>query len=147
MAAGARRRAATLTGLVAGLKNLRVHMARMLEPAATALRGAACPILIQVGDGMTPGVPAREAWSKVRDREARRGGKLDALTREDFNALDGLFDQLGETGREQQAILIGDAIRALQENLSTAGARARECERLYGTLGLLTGLMLALIAL
>lgn len=121
-------------------------MLRMLETASQALSASDCPLLRQTGAAMTPGVSAREAWAAVCAAESRRFGGLDALTREDREALDGLFDGLGESGRGQQAILLSETLKALEQNLESAAARAREAERLYGSLGLLTGLMLALIA-
>lgn len=132
-----------LTGLIRGLEDLRAHMTRMLEPAAQALGFTDCPLLRLIGAAMAPGVSAREAWSKVCAAENRRG--MDALVQEDREVLDQLFEHLGESGREQQNRLLGEAARRLRENLEDACARAGEAERLYGTLGLLLGLMLALI--
>ena len=120
-------------------------MTRMLEPAARALTLTGCPLLEKTGAAMTPGVSAGEAWKTVKAREDRRGGGMDALTREDREALDRLFEHLGESGREQQARLLNDAVTTLEGNLGSARAREGEAERLYGSLGLLVGLMLALI--
>ena len=147
MASGCRRRAKVLTGLVSGLEDLRVHMTRMLEPAPQALAFTDCPVLRAVGAAMVPGVSAGEAWTRVRAEEGRRGGGIDALTREDLDALDALFEYLGESGRQQQERLLADAGRALARNLESARVCAGEAERLYVSLGLLTGLMLALIVL
>ena len=147
MASGCRRRVKVLTELAAGVDDLRVHMTRMLEPAPQALSFTDCPALRQVGAAMTPGVSAREAWAKVRAEESRRGGQLDALTREDLEALDSLFEHLGESGRVQQERLLTDAARALERNLESARESAGEAERLYVSLGVLTGLMLALIVI
>ena len=77
----------------------------------------------------------------------RRRDSPAALTSEDRTALDGLFSQLGESGREQQDILLTGTISALNRSLEAAEARAREAEKLYLSLGVLVGLMLALIAL
>ena len=147
MASGCRRRVKVLTGLVSGLEDLRVHMTRMLEPAPQALSVTDCPVLRAVGAAMTPGVSAGEAWARVRAREGRRGGGIDALAREDLEALDGLLEHLGESGRQQQERLLTDAGRALARNLESARACAGEAERLYVSLGLLTGLTLALVVL
>ena len=119
----------------------------MLEPVATALAGAECPAYERVGRAMRPGVSAGETWTGVAIAERRRGGLIDALTSEDRTALDGLFSQLGESGREQQDILLTGTISALNRSLEAAEARAREAEKLYLSLGVLVGLMLALIAL
>lgn len=122
-------------------------MMRMLQPTAQALSAAECPILVRTGAAMAPGVSAAEAWAEVRAAQGRRGGQLDALAQDDLRALDAFFDELGETGRECQALMLSETIDALERNLEIAGERAQEAERLYGALGLLTGLMLALIAL
>ena len=120
-------------------------MTRMLEPASRALVQTDCPLLGKVGAAMTPGVSAGEAWQAVCGAENVRGGDMDALTREDREALNALFEHLGECGRQQQDERLCDAVRALHQNLEGARVRAGEAEKLYGSLGLLVGLMLALI--
>ena len=142
-----RRRAETLSALIQGIRVLRVHMIRMLEPVDIALISSECPVIAQAGKTMQPGECAGEAWRRVAEREARRGGMIDTLTLEDKRAVDGLFDQLGENGRDQQDILLSATLEALSKNLSEAEKRAGEAERLYLSLGLLTGLMLALIVI
>ncbi len=143
----ARRRVETLTGLIQGVRVLRVHMIRMLEPVSIALTASECPALEQLGRAMKPGDSAGRTWRVVAERETRPGGLMDVLTLEDRRALDTLFNQLGESGREQQDILIASTLEALGKNLSDAEKRAGEAERLYLSLGLLTGLMLALIVI
>ena len=49
MASAARRRAKLLNRLIHGIRVLRVHMIRMLEPVDAALAGSECPALEQVG--------------------------------------------------------------------------------------------------
>lgn len=142
-----RRRAETLAALIQGVRVLRVHMIRMLEPVSLALTASECPVLEKVGRAMSPGECAGTAWNRVSARESRRGGLIDALAPEDRHALDGLFDQLGESGRKQQEIILSATLNALGKNLSHAEKKAVEAERLYLSLGLLAGLMLALIVI
>ena len=122
-------------------------MVRMLEPLSTALAATDCSLLVRVGKAMSPGTGAWEGWSRVTDRELRRGGLIDALTSEDRRVMDALFIHLGETGREQQEQLLGETIAGLGKQLEAAEAGARESERLCLSLGLLTGLMLALVVI
>jgi len=147
LAGSSRRRASLLEGLVRGVKLLRVHMTGMFEPLAQSLSRTEVPTFDAVADAMRGGMSANDSWEAVKRREFRRGGMLDALTREDQQALDELFSRLGESGRDAQDILLDGASKRLAENLESARVRAREAEKLYGSLGLLTGLMLALIAM
>lgn len=136
-----------LKALIQGLHTLRAHMVRMLEPVSTALAATEVAVFVRVVQSITPGSAAGENWERVSAKERRRGGSLDALTHEDCRALDELFAHLGESGREQQDILLGETIAALRKNLEAAEADARESERLSLSLGLLVGLMLALIVI
>lgn len=122
-------------------------MTGMLETVKQALCDADCDILAGIGSSMTPGGSAWEAWQAYSRRQARRGGRIDALTREDRQLLSGLFRHLGESGREAQELLLAGAIASLDRSLDAARLRAAEADRLYGSLGLLTGLMLALIVI
>ena len=126
---------------------LRVRMMRMLEPVNLALSGAECLLLERVGAAMGAGNSAGEVWQQVKARERKRGGMIDALQSEDLRILDSLFSRLGESGREQQEILLEGARAALDKNLSEAEQKARESERLYLSLGTMVGLILALVVI
>ncbi len=145
MAGAARRRVRLLEALIEGVRRMRPHMIGMFEPVKRALEASGCPILEAVGGGMDPGVTASAAWARARKAEGRRGGGIDALSAEDLEILDGLFEQLGETGRDQQELLLNGVCAALQRNLEDARRRVGEADRLYISLGALTGLMIALI--
>lgn len=144
---GAHRRVELLDSLCRGLRLLKLNMTSMFEPLAHALSSTHCPLLEQVGRALRPGTDAASAWNAVCAREARRGGSMDALCGEDRQVLEGLFRHLGESGRDAQELMLEAAIRRLDENLRAARARALEADRLYISLGLLIGLMLALIVL
>lgn len=145
MAGAARRRVRLLEALIQGIKRMRPHMIGMFEPVKRALEASLCPPLEAVGRAMGPGVGAAEAWARVRGAESRRGGGIDALTPEDVEIMNGFFDQLGETGRDQQELLLTGVCAALEGNLEAARRRVGEADRLYISLGALTGLMIALI--
>ena len=97
-----------------------MHMIRMLEPVDAALAGSECPALEQVGRYMQPGVSARDAWQTMKRQARRRGGAIDALTSGDCEVLEAFFSQLGESGREQQSILLDGTLEALRGKLLDA---------------------------
>ena len=141
-----RQRAALLRALTEGLKVLRIHMMGMFEPIQDALAHSDCPLLRSVSSQMKEGISAREAWQAVRKAESRwRGGSVGALEEADCAILDRFFDCLGESGREEQELLLEGTVQALEAQREMAERRSAEADRLYLKLGLLIGLMLALI--
>ena len=94
---------------------------------------------------MTPGMSAREAWSRMRSAPMRRRDGLETLTGADLQTLDAFFEKLGEVSRAEQGMILSGTIRTLEENLESARSFAGEAERLYGSLGLMVGLMIALL--
>lgn len=137
----ARRRAAALRALLEDAKVLRVQMVSMFEPVPLSLSRARSPLLREVGAAMEGGLSAGEAWKRVRGRRAG------ALSNADREVLDGLFAHLGESGRERQELLLSSAAERLRLLLDEAADRAKRAERLYGTLGLLLGLLLAVLVI
>ena len=144
MAGSARRRYEMLQELVRGIRLLRIHMISMFEPLQQSLSRTGAQLFEMVGDAMKPGVSAGEAWREIRRRETRRGGRIDALNREDLRAFDQLFSHLGESGRDVQDVLLDGAATILGKNLESAEKKAREADRLYVSLGFMTGLAIAL---
>ena len=144
-AEAARRRGCTLRALTDGLKVLRIHMTGMLEPVQSALVAANCALYSMVAEGMAGGRSAGESWRSVRAAALRRGGPGDALSEADARVLDGLFDRLGESGRAEQGTLIGATLESMEALRDQAEKKAAEAGRLHMSLGLLVGLMLALI--
>lgn len=120
-------------------------MTNMLEPVRDALSGAGCNVLTEVGTGMSAGVSAGESWSRLKAVQRRRGGMLDALNANELQVLDRLFERIGESGREAQAVLIEGTLVAMEPLAEAARRTAGEADRLYLSLGVLIGLMLALI--
>ena len=141
---GSRRRLSALRELAEGLRRLKLHMTGMFEPLRHSLEAAACPLLGQVAAEMEGGRSAGEAWSRLKARPLR-GGPGEVFATEDLRLLDHLFDRLGESGREDQAMLLSGTLGALEERIESARVKAGEAERLYGTLGVLVGLMLAIM--
>ncbi len=147
LADGARRRAETLQALLEATKRLRVHMTSLFEPVQLALERSDAPLYALIAQAMTGGGSAASAWDRVRRGASRRGGAIDSLIDADRQALGDLFAGLGQSGREEQDLLLTGAIEALERLCEAARAKRREADRLYGTLGLLIGLMLALIVI
>lgn len=147
LADAARRRANALRAIAEGLRVLRIHMTGMLEPVQNALERANCPLFTSVAEQMRTGMSADAAWRSLRQRALRRGGVCDALTQRDAQALDVLFERLGQSGREEQEALLDGAMADIERLREAAAKRAGEADRLYVSLGLLIGLMLALIAI
>ena len=142
-----RRRFRVLSALAEDLQVLRIHMTGMLQPVQCALEKSACPLMKRVAEGMRQGRSASDAWQAVRDSVLRRGGSGDALSPDDLAALDALFGQLGQSGREEQEALLGASLEAVTRLRDGALQKAGEADRLYVSLGFLVGLMLALIVI
>ena len=143
----AHRRASALKAVTQGVKNLRVHIVNMSEPLQNALDQSECPLLSRVGRQMRQGMSADESWNSLKPVMRRSGGPADALCASDTEVLDRMFERLGQSGRDAQDILLAGAVQSLERLCESAIAKAGEADRLYVTLGLLIGLMLALIVL
>ena len=147
LADGARRRAQTLKSLAEATRRLRVRMTSLLEPVQVALEHSECELFASVAGAMSGGESAALAWKRVQAKATKRGGAIDSLTDGDREALDNLFASLGQTGREEQDLLLSSAAEAFDKLNEAARVKQREADKLYGTLGLLIGLMLALIVI
>ena len=142
-----RRRYRVLAALAEDLQTLRIHMTGMLMPLQCALDRAGCALMKQVAEGMRQGRSAADAWQSIRGSVMRRGGPADALAAEDIGVLDTLFGQLGQSGREEQGVLLDASMETVNRLRESALKRAGEADRLYVSLGFLIGLMLALIVI
>lgn len=147
LADGARRRAEALRSIAEGLRRLRVRMTGMFEPVSGALAQSGCALFETVAETMGDGASAGEAWRNMLRKPARRGSPVEYLTDADRHALSQLFDALGQSGREEQEILLAAALQSIEALRTGAEAKLGEADRLYAKLGLLVGLMLALIVL
>ena len=142
-----RRRYRVLAALAEDMQTLRIHMTGMLMPLQCALDRAGSALLKQVAEGMREGRSAADAWQSIRGSAVRRGGPADALSAEDIGALDTLFGQLGQSGREEQEALLDASMETVSRLRDGALKKAGEADRLYVSLGFLIGLMLALIVI
>lgn len=122
-------------------------MLGLLESTDMALSGNSSNLLRAVGERMTGGVSASEAWQTVAPELRRRGGAADCLEEGDVQLLDRFFSGLGVSGREEQQLLFEGTIRELEERTEAARGTSVQADRLYLTLSTLIGMMLALIVI
>ena len=137
------RRARMLAELMDAIQLLRVHMLDRLLPMKAALERSQSFALNETGAAMD-GTSAAAAWQIVKERQLRRGGKLDCLSARDIDVLDKLFESLGTTGISEQRPIIDGTIKELGLLEAAAKAECNEKGRLYTTLGALAGVALVI---
>lgn len=145
LAWGFSRRCRLLEEMLEALRMLRIQIVRMLEPLDRALRQCGSPIFARAADELSIAASVHDAWKAICARECRRGGVADSLVRQDLEALDKLFGQLGESGREAQDAAIRACVASLELALDAAHQRAATAGRLYTSVGFLTGLAIAVL--
>lgn len=145
MAQGAQRRLRTILELMDGLKRLRIQMVEQLETLSRALAQSGSPILTAVSALICETVGAQEAWMHLCRKECARGGRLDGMTLRELEPLGRMFEQLGASGRSEQAQIVESCLAALEDSRREAQERALQAARLYPTVGGLVGLMLAVL--
>ena len=145
MAWSAARRQRLTGGILDALRMLRVQVVSMLEPLDRALRQTDLPLFVSVADALAGAGCASEAWQTVCARECRRGGMADCLEQGDRDVLDRLFEHLGESGRTAQDAAIRACIEAMEAIHAEAGERAATTGKLYGSVGFLMGLAIAVL--
>ena len=147
MLAGAQeRRARALHEAGEAVRRLRVEMLERNMPLKEAL--LTCGGLFSEAAGaMETGSGPGEAYEQAMEKLGVRGGDFDCLTEDDRTALRRLFTGLGSGGAQAQRLLIEDAQEELTRLEKKAVSKREEQGRLYGSLGALSGIALALIML
>lgn len=147
MLAGAQeRRARALHEAGEAVRRLKVEMLERNMPLKEAL--AVCGGLFSsAAEEMESGSGPGCAYEQAMDRLSARGGSLDCLTEADRTALRRLFSGLGEGGAQAQRLLLEDAQEELERLEKQAVRKREEQGKLYGSLGALSGIALALIML
>jgi stage III sporulation protein AB len=143
LSGAAARRAKTLSELLAAVSSLRGRMLDRLMPVRAALDGN-CQAFRRVAQAMEGGKTAMQAWESVKKELTGRGGPLDCLSAEDEAILDGLFLSLGSGAQSEQKRLLDDTEESLKEKLRKAKEDAEASKKLFGKLGALAGLALAI---
>ena len=134
------RRAALLSELFTVLRPLRIAMLERLMPLPDALRETEHISWIAIANSINDGMGVRSAWQQYRDEQLQPGHALDCLTDADLRLLDLFFDQLGQSGLIEQAVLMDIAETGMKRQLDEAQAQFHEQSKLYSNLGLLLGL-------
>lgn len=139
------RRKRLLEQALEALKMLRMQIVSLLEPLAEALRQSEFSLFAATA-GRLPECPsASEAWKSVLSRETRRGGIADSLQKRELDALERLFERLGESGRAAQDDAIRACIASIEEALNEARTKSEQADRLCTSMGLLLGLTIAVL--
>lgn len=139
------RRCRLLEETLEALRMLRIQIVHMLEPMDRALRQCGSTLFARTAEELSHSASVSEAWKAVRAHECRRGGSADSLLQRELDALDKLFGQLGESGREAQDAAIRACVISLETALDGARQRAATTERLYTSVGYLAGLAIAVL--
>jgi len=147
MLAGAQeRRARALHEAGEAVRRLKVEMLERNMPLRDALSecgGLFSQAAEAMNAGSGPGAAFEEAFQQMR----RHGKPLDCLTEADEVALRRLFSGLGEGSSQAQRLLIEDAQEELSRLQRQAARKREEQGKLYGSLGALSGIALALLML
>lgn len=137
---GRRRRAELLDELLAAMRVLRLRMLNSMEPLGILLRKSDARLFQQLGNSLWEGGGLGACWQETRRAQARRGGALDCLSQEDLTLLDGFFQNLGASGREEQCALFSAVIERMEEAQARARRHYAETSRVYTALGTLVGI-------
>lgn len=133
LAASRRQRARNLESWLRAINRLEILMLEKLTPLKEALKACGCETFFRVGEGMES--DAFAAW---------KTGAPGGLTPEDAEAMESFFSGIGRTGVSQQRLLFQETRGQLEALFRDAQRRADEQARLYGSLGLLSGLAVAI---
>ncbi len=146
MLSGARRRRYELLGeLLAAMRVLRLRMLNSMEPLGILLRKSDSRLFQDLGNGLWEGCGLRECWEELRGERTRRGRMLDSLTEDDLRLLDGFFQNLGGSGREEQMELFASVIAQLEEAQSQARSSFADASKTYTALGALVGIAVCIL--
>ena len=144
LASACARRGRALRQAMDALQLLRIQMLERRLPLHAALDHTRSDVLRRVGERVAAGEDAASSWRALLPSLTQRGGALDCLTQEDVSTLTAFFDGLGADARAGQEALFQTALRELGRLEAEAARSGAEKGRLYATLGLLFGLMLAI---
>ena len=146
MLSNARKRRFELLGeLLAAMRVLRLRMLNSMEPLGILLRKSDSRLFRDLGNSLREDSGLRDCLEELRGAATRRGCMLDCLTEDDLHLLDGFFQRLGGSGREEQMELFSSTIAQLEE----AQAQARKCfsdaAKTYTALGALVAIAVCIL--
>ena len=147
LAASRRLRVAQLEKTDAALCALREAMLKRLLPLKEALLSTGHPAFETLAGALSGGRSASSAWSESKRTLTSRGAPFSCFGAEEAAILDDFFEGLGGSGLSAQALLFEKTGAALRPLLESARKKAEEQAKLYGALGLLSGLSLSILLL
>lgn len=124
--------------MIGAVKMLRVQIVQCTAPLKEALCQCGMAILEDIGQGMEAGIAPREGWEN-----ARRITTM--LKTAELSAMDRLFERLGSVSLPGQSEAIDACIAVLELQKANADHRAQRAAKMYASLGLLTGLSMAVL--
>ena len=146
MLSNARKRRFDLLGeLLAAMRVLRLRMLNSMEPLGILLRKSDSRLFRDLGNALREDFGLRECWEELRLAATRRGCMLDSLTEDDLRLLDGFFQRLGGSGREEQMELFSSTIAQLEEAQTQARKCFSDASRTYTALGALVGIAVCIL--
>ena len=147
LASSRRLRVVQLESLLVGIGRLTVQMLEKMLPLKEALMASSCEAIAPVAANMTGGRMPLDAYLGAVQGLSARGGALSALTEEDTQVLEKMFEGLGASGASEQRLLL-TGVQAQLDRLSQAARKtAEEQAKLYTSLGLISGLALSVCLL
>lgn len=146
MLSNARRRRFELLGeLLAAMRVLRLRILNSMEPLGILLRKSDSKLFRDLGNSLREDCSLWECWQELRDAGLKRGCALDCLAEDDVRLLDGFFQRLGGSGREEQMELFSGCIAQLEEAQAQARRNFSEASKTYTALGALVGIAVCIL--
>ena len=146
MLSNARRRRFELLGeLLAAMRVLRLRMLNSMEPLGILLRKSDSRLFRDLGNSLREDCGLWECWEELRSAGRKRGCALDCLAEDDVRLLDGFFQRLGGSGREEQMELFSSCIAQLEEAQAQAHRNFSEAAKTYTALGALVGIAVCIL--
>lgn len=140
-----KRRADQLSKLCQAIERLPVVMLERRMPLDQALSRVGHEGFNAVSRAMKSERSADMAWKASLGELRAKDGELSALEDDEIEILNGMFSSLGLSGAAEQRILLDGTREALSALYDKARKKADEQAKLYSTLGLLTGLAVAIL--
>lgn len=127
------------------MRVLRLRMLNSVEPIGILLRKSDARLFRDLGNGLWEGGGLEECWQRMRAALTRRGGMLSMLSDEELRVLDGFFQNLGKSGRQEQNQLFSAAIAELEERQVQARQHYLGSSKLCTALGALIGIGICIL--
>lgn len=144
-AASQQRRCRLIAELIQAIHEMRIRMVVHLEPIETVLKNSGTTLFRNVAVRIGEYGSIYDAWISARGQLTARGCSADCLGEGEIHVLDVMFSGLGESGKHQQDLLLRTCAAELETIAKSEKNRLEQISRLYTTLGMLLGLMIAVV--